>query len=150
MGGAFDLNTHEDRMMARRLVAIAAYESVPKADRIRHTNRPEAERGDWRGAPKFDYGLDGVLIPERAVVIREVADRFLAGQSRRSITKWPNEEYGVPAPRADKGTLGVWHATMVKSIPVSAGISGQCAYEPSRKQGDAPNGREILRPAKWR
>lgn len=149
MGGAFDLNTHEGRLMARQLVAMAAYESGHKADRIRRANRQKAERGDWHGAPKFGYGLGGVLIPEQAVVIREMADRFLAGQSLRSITKWLNEESGVPSPRADKGTLGVWHATTVKSILVSARISGQRAYEPSRKQGDAPNGREILGPGKW-
>ena len=150
MGGAFDLNTHEGRLMARQLVAMAAYESGHKADRIRRANRQKAERGDWHGAPKFGYGLGGVLIPEQAVVIREMADRFLAGQSLRSITKWLNEESGVPSPRADKGTLGVWHATTVKSILVSARISGQRAYEPSRKQGDAPNGREILGPGNGR
>ncbi|ODU06357.1 MAG: hypothetical protein ABS81_04910 [Pseudonocardia sp. SCN 72-86] len=120
MGAAFDLNTHEGRLMARQLVAMAAYESGHKADRIRRANRQKAERGDWHGAPKFGYGLGGVVIPEQAVVVREMADRFLAGQSLRSITKWLNEESGVPSPRADKGTLGVWHATTVKSILVSA------------------------------
>lgn len=149
MGGAFDLNTHEGRLMARQLVAMAAYESGHKADRIRRANRQKAERGDWHGAPKFGYGLGGVLIPEEAVVVREMADRFLAGQSLRSITKWLNEESRVPSPRAGKGTLGVWHATTVKSILVSARISGQRAYEPSRKRGDGPNGREILGPGNW-
>jgi len=149
MGGAFDLNTHEGRLMARQLVAMAAYESGHKADRIRRANRQKAERGDWHGAAKFGYGNGGVLIPEEAVVVREMADRFLAGQSLRSITKWLNEESGVPSPRAGKGTLGVWHATTVKSILVSARISGQRAYEPSLKRGDDPNGREILGPGNW-
>lgn len=149
MGGAFDLNTHEGRLMARQLVAMAAYESGHKADRIRRANRQKAERGDWHGAAKFGYGTGGVLIPEEAIVVREMADRFLAGQSLRSITKWLNEESGVPSPRAGKGTLGVWHATTVKSILVSARISGQRAYEPSLKRGDGPNGREILGPGNW-
>jgi hypothetical protein len=91
-----------------------------------------------------------VLISEQAAVVREMADRFLAGQSLRSITSWLNEESGVPAPQAGTGkTLGVWHATTVKSILVSARISGQRAYEPGRKRGDAPNGREILGPGNW-
>ncbi|MFT4137037.1 recombinase family protein [Microbacterium sp.] len=149
MGGAFDLNTHEGRLMARQLVAMAAYESGHKADRIRRANRQKAERGEWHGAAKFGYGLGGVLIPEQAVVVREMADRFLAGQSLRSIAKWLNEESGVPSPRADKGTLGVWHATTVKSILVSARISGQRAYEPALKGHDGPNGREILGPGNW-
>lgn len=150
MGGAFDLNTHEGRLMARQLVAMAAYESGHKADRIRRANRQKAERGDWHGAAKFGYGTGGVLIPEQAAVIREMADRFLAGQSLRSITAWLNEESGFPAPQAHTGkTLGVWHATTVKSILVSARISGQRAYEPARKSGDAPAGREILGPGNW-
>lgn len=115
MGGAFDLNTHEGRLMARQLVAMAAYESGHKADRIRRANRQKAERGDWHGAAKFGYGTGGVLIPEQAAVIREMADRFLAGQSLRSITAWLNDESGFPAPQAKTGkTLGVWHATTVK------------------------------------
>lgn len=151
MGGAFDLNTHEGRLMARQLVAMAAYESGHKADRIRRANRQKAERGDWHGAAKFGYGTGGVLIPEQAAVIREMADRFLAGQSLRSITAWLNEESGFPAPQAHTGkTLGVWHATTVKSILVSARISGQRAYEPARKAGDAPAGREILGPGNWK
>lgn len=150
MGGAFDLNTHEGRLMARQLVAMAAYESGHKADRIRRANRQKAERGDWHGAAKFGYGTGGVLISEQAAVIREMADRFLAGQSLRSITAWLNEESGFPAPQAHTGkTLGVWHATTVKSILVSARISGQRAYEPARKAGDAPAGREILGPGNW-
>lgn len=150
MGGAFDLNTHEGRLMARQLVAMAAYESGHKADRIRRANRQKAERGDWHGAAKFGYGTGGVLIPEQAAVVREMADRFLAGQSLRSITAWLNDESGFPAPQAKTGkTLGVWHATTVKSILVSARISGQRAYEPTRRRGDGPNGREILGPGNW-
>ena len=150
MGGGFDLNTHEGRLMARQLVAMAAYESGHKADRIRRANRQKAERGDWHGAAKFGYAIGGILIPEQAAVIREMADRFLAGQSLRSITAWLNEESGFHAPQAGTGkTLGVWHATTVKSILTSARISGQRAYEPARKTGDPPAGREILGPGSW-
>ncbi|GAB33349.1 recombinase family protein [Gordonia otitidis] len=149
MGGAFDLNTHEGRLMARQLVAIASYESGHKADRIRRANQAKAERGDWHGAAKFGYGTGGVLIPEEAAVVREMADRFLAGHSLRSITQWLNEESGVPAPRAHTGrTLGVWSPTTVKSILVSARISGQRAYDPGVRD-DGPTGREILGPGNW-
>jgi site-specific DNA recombinase len=150
MGGAFDLNTHEGRLMARQLVAMAAYESGHKADRIRRANRQKAERGDWHGAAKFGYGTGGVLIPEQAAVVREMADRFLAGHSLRSITGWLNAESGFSAPQAATGkTLGVWHATTVKSILVSARISGQRAYDPGWRTGDPPAGREILGPGSW-
>ncbi|MFC6355108.1 recombinase family protein [Luethyella okanaganae] len=148
-GGGFDLNAHEGRLMARQLVAIASYESGRKADRIRRANRQKAERGEWHGAPKFGYGLGGVLIPGEAAIVREMADRFLAGQSLRSITSWLNDEFRYPSPKADTSKLKVWHATTVKSILVSARISGQRAYELTRKAGDAPTGREILGAGNW-
>jgi site-specific DNA recombinase len=146
-GGAFDLNTHEGRLMARQLVAIASYESGHKADRIRRANLQKAQRGDWHGAAKFGYGIGGVLIPEEAAAIREMVDRFLAGQSLRSIASWLNEA-GVQPSRSGKGTLGVWHPTSVRQLLMSARISGQRAYDPTN-QNDGVNGRRILGPGNW-
>lgn len=149
-GGAFDLNTHEGRLMARQLVAIASYESGHKADRIRRANRQKAERGDWHGGPRYGYGKGGVLIPEQAAVIREIADRFLAGQSVRQITVWLNGPDGHPSPNAGKSRLNVWHASTVKSILCSARISGQRAYDPTAPRGgDRQGGRTILGPGNW-
>ncbi|MEH6382013.1 MAG: recombinase family protein, partial [Dietzia cercidiphylli] len=76
--------------------------------------RQKAERGDWHGAAKFGYGTGGVLIPEQAAVVREMADRFLAGQSLRSITAWLNDESGFPAPQAKTGKTS-------RSVPMSSG-----------------------------
>lgn len=149
-GGAFDLNAHEGRLMARQLVAIASYESGHKADRIRRANRQKAERGEWHGAPKCGYGLGGVLIPEEAAVIREMADRFLAGQSVRQITMWLNRDGGPTPPSKGKSRLNIWHASTVKSILCSARISGQRAYEPTAPRGGEPQGgRAILGPGNW-
>lgn len=140
-GGGFDLNTHEGRLMARQLVAIASYESGHKADRIRRANRQKAERGDWHG---------GVLIPDEAAVIREMADRFLAGQSLRQITVWMNRPGGPPCPRASTSRLHVWHPSTVKSILCSARISGQRCYDPDAPRGGEPQaGRIILGPGTW-
>ena len=147
-GGLFDLNTHEGRLMARQLVAIASYESGHKADRIRRANEQKAKRGDWHGPPRFGYGLGGVLIPEEAKIIREMADRFLAGHSLRSIAVWLNDESGMPSPRAGKGTHGVWYPTTVRTILSSARISGQRAYDPGTSS-DSAGGRRILGPGNW-
>ena len=127
-GGAFDLNTHEGRLMARQLVAIASYESGHKADRIRRANQQKAERGDWHGGAKYGYGIGGVLIPEEAAVIREMADRFLAGQSVRQITRWLNRDDGPTPPSKGKSRLNVWHESTVGSILCSARISGCLLY----------------------
>lgn len=149
-GGAFDLNAHEGRLMARQLVAIASYESGHKADRIRRANRQKAERGEWHGAPKYGYGLGGVLIPEEAAVIREMADRFLAGQSIRQIAVWLNRDGGPIPPSKGKSRLNIWHASTVRSILCSARISGQRAYDPDAPRGgEKPGGRAIMGPGNW-
>ncbi len=146
-GGGFDLNTTEGRLMARQLVAIAAYESGHKSDRVKRANKRLAEQGAWHGPARYGYGPGGVLIPEQAAVIRQMADRFLAGESLRSITAWLNRS-GIPPLRADRGTSGLWHPYTVRSVLSPARISGQRAYAPDTR-ADPAGGREILGPGDW-
>lgn len=146
-GGGFDLNTSEGRLMARQLVAIAAYESGHKSDRVKRANQRLAELGRWHGPARYGYGPGGVLIPEQAAVIRQMADRFLAGDSIRSITAWLNR-CGIPPLRAGTGTSGLWHPYTVRSVLASARISGQRAYAPDTR-ADPAGGREILGPGDW-
>lgn len=146
-GGGFDLNATEGRLMARQLVAIAAYESGHKSDRVKRANRALAEQGRWHGAARYGYGPGGVLIPEQAAVIRQMADRFLAGESLRSITAWLNRSQ-IPPLRAGSGTSGLWHPHTVRSVLTSARISGQRAYAPDTR-ADPAGGREILGPGDW-
>lgn len=83
-------------------------------------------------------------------MIREVADRFLAGQSVRQITMWLNRDGGPVAPSKGKSRLNIWHASTVKSILCSARISGQRAYDPTApKGGERQGGRAILGPGSW-
>lgn len=146
-GGGFDLNTTEGRLMARQLVAIAAYESGHKSDRVKRANRALAEQGRWHGPARYGYGIGGVLIPEQAAVIRQMADRFLAGESLRSIAAWLNRSQ-IPPLRAGSGTSGLWHTHTVRSVLTSARISGQRAYAPDTR-ADPAGGREILGPGDW-
>lgn len=146
-GGGFDLNTTEGRLMARQLVAIAAYESGHKSDRVKRANKRLAEQGRWHGPARYGYAAGGVLIPEQAAVVRQMADRFLAGDSIRSITTWLNQS-GIPPLRAGAGTSGLWHSQTVRSVLASARISGQRAYAPDTR-ADPAGGREILGPGDW-
>lgn len=146
-GGGFDLNTTEGRLMARQLVAIAAYESGHKSDRVKRANKRLAEQGAWHGPARYGYGPGGVLVPEQAAVIRQMADRFLAGESLRSITAWLNRS-GIPPLRAGSGTSGLWHPYTVRSVLSSARISGQRAYAPDTR-ADPAGGREILGRGDW-
>jgi site-specific DNA recombinase len=86
VSGAVDLSTADGRAIARVLAAMDAAE----AERISRASRQRAERGEWHGGPLPPYGyaftqLDGhrslVVLPERAALVREAADRVLAGQS---------------------------------------------------------------------
>ena len=146
-GGSIDLNTHEGRLQARLLVSMASYESGHKADRIRLAARRSAERGDWHGGRKFGYQLVGdgsaVLDPIEAPIIREIVDRFLAGESIRSITTWV-EALGIQTLRG-----GVcWHTNTIRQILASARIAGLRAYEP--KDGGPSNiFRSTVGPGRW-
>jgi len=146
-GGGLDLNTVEGRLMARQLVAVAAYESGHKSDRIKRAARRKAEQGAWHGPARYGYGPGGVLIPEEAAVVRQMADRFLAGESLRSIARWLNTS-GIAPGRAGTGTAGIWYPYTVRSVLASARISGQRAYAPDRRS-DPVEGREILGPGDW-
>lgn len=76
-----------------------------------------------------------------------MADRFLAGESLRSITAWLKRS-GIPPLRASTGTSGLWHPYTVRSVLSSARISGQRAYAPDTRT-DPAGGREILGPGDW-
>ena len=127
-GGPFDLNTHEGRLMARQFVAIAAYESGHKADRIARALRQRAEAGEWHGPARYGHAAGGVQIPDEADVIRGMVDRFLAGESLRSITAWLNDTTSTP------GSAAVWYSKTVRSILASARIAGLRAHQPGTRQ----------------
>lgn len=146
-GGSIDLNSHEGRLQARILVSLASFESGHRSDRIRLAARRSAERGDWHGGRKFGYQLVGdgsaVLDPVEAPIIREIADRFLAGESIRSITTWVNT-LGIPTLR---GSV-CWHTNSVRQLLASARIAGLRAYEP--KDGGPPTiFRSTIGPGRW-
>ena len=110
--------------------------------------KPNAVSGMERR--NIGYGLGGVLIPEEAAVIREMADRFLAGQSIRQIAVWLNRDGGPIPPSKGKSRLNIWHASTVRSILCSARISGQRAYDPDAPRGgEKPGGRAIMGPGNW-
>lgn len=116
-GGAFDLNTGEGRLMARQFVAIAAYESGHKADRVRRALRQRAEAGAWHGGARYGYGRGGELVPAEARVVRQIVDRFLDGGSVRAITGWLNVATPPPAGAA------VWHQGSVRGLLASERIA---------------------------
>ncbi|MEC4613173.1 recombinase family protein [Tsukamurella tyrosinosolvens] len=116
-----DLGNDDGLFMARIFAAFAAKESGRKSARITRKALANAHAGLPHGpARPFGYENDKVTIREsEAAIIRRVVERFLAGESLRSLTAWLVDE-GVPTVRGAAwrpNTLG----TMIRS-PRIAGL----------------------------
>ena len=145
-GGMLDLNTHEGKLAARFMVTVASYESGHKADRIALAARRSAERGDWHGARRFGYrptsDRSAVIDPVEGPMVRELVDRFLAGESLYSLTVWANGQ-PVPPLRAK-----VWHSNTVRQLLASPRIAGLRSYQPRDGRPETPF-RDIMGPGRW-
>jgi DNA invertase Pin-like site-specific DNA recombinase len=87
--GDVDLGSHVGRLTARMLGGLARYESDHKSERIlrKHEELATAGKPSGGGSRPFGYEDDKVTIrPAEAAVVREMARRFLAGESIKSIS----------------------------------------------------------------
>ena len=92
--GEYDLGTPSGRMQARIVGAVARHESEHKSARLRSKHRELAEAGKRAGGGSRAYGLTAdrtAVVPAEAVIVRELADRVLAGESVHSICTDLNE-----------------------------------------------------------
>lgn len=90
-----DLGTGDGMLMARMLAAFAAMESDKKSQRLKRKARELAEAGKVGGGGlrPFGYGDDRVTVIEsEAAIVRQVAARYLAGESLMSLTTWIQEQ----------------------------------------------------------
>ena len=135
VSGDIDLGTHDGQLMARVLGAFARKESDDKSRRIRRKHEELAEAGKVAGGGTRPYGFedDRVTLREsEAVVIREAAERVLAGEPVRSVCSDLNER-GVPTV-----TGTPWSATTMTRMLGSGRVSGQREHR-----------REIVARAEW-
>lgn len=120
--GSMDLGTGDGLLILRIQVATAAYESANKSRRVRRKLDEVAAKGLPHGGSvrPFGYADDRVtVIPSEAKIIRQLAKRFLAGESLRSLATWMNEQ-NIPSVT---GTS--WRSTRLKDIlcsPRNAGL----------------------------
>ncbi|HEX6492074.1 MAG TPA: recombinase family protein, partial [Candidatus Dormibacteraeota bacterium] len=108
--GEIDLATHDGQFHARILGAVSRKESDDKSRRIsrKHLEIARAGRVSGGGARPYGYAEDRVtIVREEAAVIREMAQRILAGDSLRSVATDLNER-GVPTVSG-----GEWRAHVV-------------------------------------
>jgi len=100
----YDLGSRSGRMIARVIGAVARDESEAKAERYKDKHSELARQGRWKGGPRpygYDVALDVlgkplgdgrlVVVPREAAVIRDAAERALAGETIYSICVSLNE-----------------------------------------------------------
>lgn len=116
-----DLGNDDGLFMARIFAAFAAKESGRKSARIRRKMLQNAQAGLPHGSVRpFGYEPDKITLREsEAAVVRQMVDRYLAGQSLRSLTMWLNESGVAPA------VAKSWQTSAVRQILCSGRIAGQ-------------------------
>lgn len=119
--GGIDLSNSAGVAMARVLMAMANKSSADTARRVARAHVQQAQEGrppgGWRA---YGYEADRrTLIPAEAEVIREIADRIIAGDSLRTI-RTDLDRRGIRPPHADK-----WSSASLRSVvskPMTAGL----------------------------
>lgn len=116
-----DLGTDDGLLMARVVAAFAAKESAAKSRRMKRKYQQLAEQGlPHVSARAFGYEPDGMTIrQDEADIIRQAAERYLAGESLRGVATWLNDE-GVPTVRSAPR----WTSTQVAHTLTSPRTAG--------------------------
>jgi hypothetical protein len=123
VSGPLNLANGDGVLMARVMAIVAAHESESKSRRVRRKNDERAEQGlpHMSGNRPFGFERDRITIrQDEATVIRELAARFLAGESVQSLTRWLQSEGVTPT-----GAGEAWRAPTVRGIlksPRNAGL----------------------------
>lgn len=115
-----DLGNDDGLFMARIFAAFAAKESGRKSARIRRKMLQNAQAGLPHGSARpFGYEADKITVRDsEAAVVREMVERYLAGQSLRSLTVWLNETGVAPSVAAS------WQTSAVRQVLSSGRIAG--------------------------
>ncbi len=122
LSGDLDLTTADGRLHAYIMGSVAQHESDHKAERQRRKILDSAQKGDPKFGGRRGYGYDGtgkiITLPE-AAVIREAAERVIAGESVRQVYMDLNNR-GVPTASGS----GRWNTTLARLLtsPRIAGI----------------------------
>jgi site-specific DNA recombinase len=125
VSGEHDLATSEGRGHARMLGVFGAMESEKISDRVRRKQKQLRDEGKPAGGGHRPYGYDKTrmkVVKREAAVLREIAERLIAGASIRSIADDLNRR-GVKPARAD-----AWTTTTVKAVISKPRIAGLLTY----------------------
>lgn len=119
------MDTANGRMVAGVLASMAAGETSRLSERVVREKLARALAGKPNGSMRsYGYNPDGSINPVEGQIVREMADRVLAGESIRSIVQ-DLERREVPTTRG-----GTWRGPTVRVMLMSAKISGQREHTP--------------------
>lgn len=117
-----NIGTDDGLFTARILAAVAAKESARKSERQKRQIQQRAEQGLPGGGSTrpFGYEPDKITIREsEATLIRTMVERYLAGESARSLATWLTDE-GIPTSTGNTQ----WRSQSVRGILMSPRIAG--------------------------
>ncbi|MDP9166666.1 MAG: recombinase family protein [Actinomycetota bacterium] len=148
--GELDLATAAGRMVARMLGAAARHESEQKSERVRRAREQAAMAGKFHGNMGFGYrrdpaGQGWLLDLTQAAIVKEVADRILAGESLRSIATDLNVR-NVPSPAAAR--YG-WRAPNMRQMITSGRFCGWREWSPLSGGRRAAGSGELVAQGDW-
>lgn len=130
--GLIDLSTPGGRAMARTMATFAQYESDIKRERLRLWSKQHAESGKNPGGLRpYGWRADDrtKLDPAEHEVIKEIADRLLAGESLRSIVADLNERRIPTATWHPPLAWKQWSSTVVRSMMLRPRLAGWRTYD---------------------
>jgi DNA invertase Pin-like site-specific DNA recombinase len=134
MAGHIDLSTASGRFNAHILGAAAEHESARTGERIMLSQSQSRRKGRAHGGRR-PYGYERTaqgeltLVPEEATIVREMAERLLAGDSQFQIALDLNRR-GVPTSRPGaNGRPGQWTRATIRGILRSPRVAGLVPFE---------------------
>jgi site-specific DNA recombinase len=124
--GHADIGTSDGLLIIRILSAVAASESGTKSRRVTRKMLDNAQKGLPHGTGNRPYGYEADAItirPGEADVIRQMAARYLAGESVFSLTRWLQAE-GIKS-----ATGKEWRSEQLSTVLHSGRIAGIREYK---------------------
>ncbi len=115
------------------------YYSIRLSEMVKMGMTEKARRGEMQSTPSFGYRAENgmfVPVPEEATVVREIFNRFIAGDGTYPIAKWLNET-GVRTHRGNR-----YENRTVEYILRNPVYIGKLRWNPtgrSRRNFDDPN-----------
>jgi site-specific DNA recombinase len=139
-GQQVDLNSFEGETLTFLKARFAQQYREQVRKHTREAMRRKAEQSRVTGGTVFGYDnrrigkghVERTINPDEAKVVREIYERFAAGDGARTIAKTLNDRR-VPAPRAQQGRTSGWSSSTIRAVLTRPLYRGEVVYGRSAK-----------------